>query len=114
MDKIRFYCGYDGLFMPTSTPTQQVTVPDGTEFYELEWLWWAFTAIAIIVVAMCYRVCIYFEIQGWLQRNSIQGVLDNSNQDTDPPVQIIRNDRRRWYDSPDSPISDEDKEGSSM
>jgi len=99
MDKIRFYCGSVGLFMPTSTPTPQ--------FYELEWFWWAFTAVATIVVAMCFRFFLY--------RVFTRRLKDISIQFTDPTalgVEIVRNDRVKRCN--DSPIIDGDKEGSSM
>jgi len=107
MDKIRFYCGSNGLLMPTSTPTQQPTVPGGTQFYDLEWFWWAFSAVATIVVAMCFRFFLYRVFTRRLRDISIQ-FTDR----TALGVEIVRNDRVKRCN--DSPIIDGDKEGSSM
>jgi len=52
MDKIVFCCRSEGLFM----------VSGGPQFYEIQWIWWAFTAIATIAVATCYK-CFLYRVQ---------------------------------------------------
>lgn len=58
MDQISFYCGTDGLFIPTSTPTQQ-SDSSGQQLYEMQWFWWAFTTILTVAVVICYRLFLY-------------------------------------------------------
>jgi len=58
MDQISFYCGTDGLFIPTSTPTQQ-SGSSGQQFYEMQWFWWAFSTLLTVAVVICYRLFLY-------------------------------------------------------
>jgi len=59
MDCFGIYCGTKGS-IPTSTPTPQPVGSGGTKFYELQWFWWAVTAISTIAVAICYKQLYYY------------------------------------------------------
>jgi len=114
MDCFDIYCGIKG-FIPTSTPTAQPVGSGETKFYELQWFWWAVTAISTIAIAICYQQLYYY----WSRKKEGSNVLNrkfecvclscctclyNDEAQINPAVPDVEIDRVKQDD--DSPMID--------